>query len=136
MQGRELGQLGLSISKLSMGFGLDPVFAPHIIAMDKGWLKEAGFTDIATPSFTSGATAGEALLSGDIQLWTPGNLPPISMAQSGLPVLVLGTNCIAAAADNLVARNGDRIRVTYADFTYVALDEAGRPRPVPSKPAA
>jgi ABC-type nitrate/sulfonate/bicarbonate transport system substrate-binding protein len=98
------------IGKLSMGFGLDPVFAPHIVAMDKGWLKEAGFTDIATPSFTSGATAGEALLSGDIQLWTPGNLPPISMAQSGLPVLVLGTNCIATAADNLVARKDANIR--------------------------
>lgn len=25
---------------------------------------------------------------------------------------------------------GDRIKVTSADFTYVALDEAGRPRPV------
>jgi acyl-CoA hydrolase len=53
-----------------------------------------------------------------------------------VPPVPFGTNCIAAAADNLVARNGDRIRVTYADFTYVALDEAGRPRPVPSKPAA
>lgn len=107
---RGLAQGRAEISKLAMGFGLDPVFAPHIIAMDKGWLKDAGFTDIATPSFTSGATAGEALLSGDIQLWTPGNLPPISMAQSGLPVVVLGTDCIAAAADNLVARKDADIR--------------------------
>ena len=28
-------------------------------------------------------------------------------------------------------RIGDRIKVTSADFTYVALDEAGQPRPVP-----
>ncbi len=28
-------------------------------------------------------------------------------------------------------RIGDHIRVTYADFTYVALDDAGQPRPVP-----
>ena len=28
-------------------------------------------------------------------------------------------------------RLGDRIKVTSADFTYVALDEDGRPRPVP-----
>lgn len=110
VSGRGQAQGRSEISKLSMGFGLDPVFAPHIVAMDKGWLKEAGFTTIATPSFTSGATAGEALLSGDIQLWTPGNLPPISMAQSGLPVLVLGTNCVAAAADNLVARKDANIR--------------------------
>jgi ABC-type nitrate/sulfonate/bicarbonate transport system substrate-binding protein len=91
-------------SSLAMGFGLDPVFAPHILAMEKGWLAEAGFTEIATRSFTGGALAGEALLSGDIQLWTPGNLPPISMAHNDIPIVVLGTNCIASAADKLVAR--------------------------------
>ncbi len=32
-------------------------------------------------------------------------------------------------------RIGDHIRVTYADFTYVALDDAGQPRAVP-RPAA
>ena len=31
------------IAKLALGFGLDPVFAPHIVAMEKGWLREAGF---------------------------------------------------------------------------------------------
>jgi ABC-type nitrate/sulfonate/bicarbonate transport system substrate-binding protein len=107
---RGLAQGRAEIGKLAIGFGLDPVFAPHIIAMDKGWLKDAGFSEISTPSFTSGATAGEALLSGDIQLWTPGNLPPISMAESGQPILVLGTNCIAAAADNLVARQDANVR--------------------------
>jgi len=30
-------------------------------------------------------------------------------------------------------RIGDRIKVTHADFTYVALDDEGQPRPVPSK---
>jgi ABC-type nitrate/sulfonate/bicarbonate transport system substrate-binding protein len=98
------------ISKLGIGFGLDPVFAPHIVAMQKGWLKEAGFTDITTKSFTGGALAGEALVSGEIQLWTPGNLPPISMAQAGVPIVILGTNCIAAAADNLVARKDANIK--------------------------
>lgn len=93
------------ISKLGIGFGLDPVFAPHIVAMQKGWLREAGFTEITTPSFTSGALAGEALIAGQIHLWTPGNLPPISMANSGVPAVVLGTNCIAAKAEQLVVRN-------------------------------
>ena len=93
------------ISKLGIGFGLDPVFAPHIVAMQKGWLRDAGFTEITTPSFTSGALAGEALIAGQIQLWTPGNLPPISMANSGVPAVVLGTNCIAAKAEQLVVRN-------------------------------
>jgi len=93
------------ISKLGLGFGLDPVFAPHIVAMQKGWLRDAGFTEITTPSFTSGALAGEALIAGQIQLWTPGNLPPISMANSGVPAVVLGTNCIATKAEQLVVRN-------------------------------
>ena len=98
------------IEKLVIGFGLDPVFAPHIIAMKKGWLRDSGFLDVTTKSFTSGALAGEALMTGDIQLWTPGNLPPISMAQTGVPVTVLGNNCNAAAADQLVARKDVNIR--------------------------
>lgn len=97
------------ISKLALGFGLDPVFAPHIVAMQKGWFRDAGFTEVTTKTFTGGALAGEALLAGEIQLWTPGNLPPISMAHSGVPVAILGTNCIAAAADKLVARKDAKI---------------------------
>jgi ABC-type nitrate/sulfonate/bicarbonate transport system substrate-binding protein len=73
--------------------------------MQKGWLRDAGFTEITTPSFTSGALAGEALIAGQIHIWTPGNLPPISMANSGVPAVVLGTNCIATKAEQLVARN-------------------------------
>jgi ABC-type nitrate/sulfonate/bicarbonate transport system substrate-binding protein len=98
------------ISRLDIGFGLDPVFAPHILAMQKGWLKDAGFTEITTRSFTSGALAGEALIADQIHLWTPGNLPPISMVATGIPVVVLGTNCIASAADRLVARKDANIK--------------------------
>jgi ABC-type nitrate/sulfonate/bicarbonate transport system substrate-binding protein len=103
-------QAKVEISKLELGLGLDPVFAPHILAMHKGWLMEAGFTEVTVKSFTSGALAGEALLAGQIHLWTPGNLPPISMVGTGLPVVVLGTNCIASAADHLVARKDANIR--------------------------
>lgn len=98
------------ITKLDIGFGLDPVFAPHILAMQKGWLREAGFTEVNTKSFTSGALAGEALIAGQIQLWTPGNLPPISMVANDIPVVVLGTNCIATEADRLVARKDANVR--------------------------
>ena len=96
-------------AKLALGFGLDPVFAPHIVAMEKGWLREAGFAEVTTKTFTGGALAGEALIAGEIQLWTPGNLPPISMAHSGVPAVVLGTNCIASAAEKLVARKDANI---------------------------
>ncbi|MBL8591002.1 MAG: ABC transporter substrate-binding protein [Methylobacteriaceae bacterium] len=98
------------IATLELGFGLDPVFAPHVLAMSKGWLREAGFTQVNTKTFTSGALAGEALISGQIHLWTPGNLPPISMVANDVPVVVLGTNCIATEADNLVARKDANIR--------------------------
>jgi ABC-type nitrate/sulfonate/bicarbonate transport system substrate-binding protein len=90
---------------LSLGFGIDPPFAVHIVAIRKGWFTEAGFTDVKTQSFNSGNLAGEALMAGQIQLWTPGNLPPIAMAANGVPVVVLGTNCRNWNLEKLVVRN-------------------------------
>ncbi len=75
-------------TRLAFGFGRDPVFAPHMVAMEKGWLKEAGFTEVTTKTFAGGALAGEALVAGEIALWTPGNLPPVSMAHSGVPIVI------------------------------------------------
>jgi ABC-type nitrate/sulfonate/bicarbonate transport system substrate-binding protein len=83
------------IDVLRLGFGLDPVFAPHIVAIEKGWFEEAGFQSVETESFTAGALAGEALAAGEIQLWTPGNVPPISMRHNGMPIVVVGTNTLA-----------------------------------------
>lgn len=105
-----LAQSTPEVTRLVLGFGSDPVFAPHMVAMDKGWFREAGFTDIATKSFSGGAIAGEALVAGEISLWTPGNLPPVSMAHSGVPIVVLGTNALAATPDKLVARKDANIR--------------------------
>ena len=93
----------LEKTKIRLGFGLDPVFAPHIVAMEKGWLEEAGFTEIETATFTSGAAAGEALMAGEIDLWTPGNIPPISMRHNGTPVVIVGTNTLAYV-EKFVAR--------------------------------
>jgi ABC-type nitrate/sulfonate/bicarbonate transport system substrate-binding protein len=98
------------VSKLALGFGLDPVFAPHMVAMSKGWFKDAGFTEVTTKTFTGGAAAGEALVAGEIQLWTPGNLPPISMAHNGVPIVVLGTNAIATAAEKFVVRKDANVK--------------------------
>ncbi len=90
--------------RLVLGFGIDPPFAPHIVALTKGWFRDAGFTEVSTKTFTAGALAGEALVAGEIQLWTPGNLPPVSMYHNGIPVVVLGTNCVNWGLDKLVAR--------------------------------
>jgi len=92
-------------ANLALGFGVDPPFAPHILGITQGWFKDAGFSDVKTRTFTAGALAGEALLAGEIQLWTPGNLPPISMASNGSPVVVLGTNCVNWNLEKLVVRN-------------------------------
>lgn len=105
-----LAQAKPEVTRLGLAFGLDPVFAPHMIAIQKGWFREAGFTEVSTKTFSGGALAGEALVAGDIQLWTPGNLPPISMTHSGVPIVVLGTNALAMAADWLVARKDAGIR--------------------------
>ena len=92
-------------ANLALGFGVDPPFAPHILGITQGWFKDAGFPDVKTRTFTAGALAGEALLAGEIQLWTPGNLPPISMASNGSPIVVLGTNCVNWNLEKLVVRN-------------------------------
>ena len=61
----------------------------------EGLAGEAGFEEIETATFTSGAAAGEALLAGEIDLWTPGTVPPISMRHNGVPVVIVGTNTLA-----------------------------------------
>lgn len=91
-------------ASLSMGFGIDPPFAPHIVAMQKGWFREAGFSDVKTRTFQSGNLAGEALVAGEIQLWTPGNLPPISMVHNGIPVVVVGTASVNWDVEKLTVR--------------------------------
>ena len=93
------------IKSLALGFGIDPPFAPHVVAIRKGWFAEAGFSDVKTESFTSGNLAGEALMAGQIHLWTPGNLPPIAMAANGVSVVVLGTNCRNWDLEKLVVRD-------------------------------
>ncbi len=80
------------ITDIGLGFGLDAVFAPHMVAIEHGYFEEAGFTSVETPSFTAGALAGEALAAGEIHLWTPGNVPPISMRHNGMPIVFTGVN--------------------------------------------
>jgi ABC-type nitrate/sulfonate/bicarbonate transport system substrate-binding protein len=107
---RAFAQAKPETARLAMGFGLDPVFAPHMVAMSKGWFRDAGFADVSTKTFSGGAVAGEALVANEIQLWTPGNLPPISMAHNSVPIVVLGSNAIAWAVDKLVARKDANIK--------------------------
>ena len=92
------------IKDLALTFGVDLPFAVHIAAIQKGWFRDAGFANVTTKTFTAGALAGEALVAGEVHFWTPGNLPPISMYHNGIPVVLLGTNCVGNNLDKLVVR--------------------------------
>jgi ABC-type nitrate/sulfonate/bicarbonate transport system substrate-binding protein len=94
---------GPETTEISIAMGPDPVFAPHIIAMENGYFEEAGFESVEPVEFEAGALAGEALAGGEIQLWTPGNLPPISFRHNSLPIVVLGTSS-KSYNETLVAR--------------------------------
>ena len=94
----------LETDKLSISIGPDLPFLVHIVAKEKGWFAEAGFKTIEFKSFASGNLAGEALLADQIQLWTPGNLPPVSMAHNGVPVVILGTNAVSHGLEKIVVR--------------------------------
>jgi taurine transport system substrate-binding protein len=91
------------ITDIALGFGVDVAFAPHIVAIQNGYFEEAGFSSVETPTFTAGALAGEALAAGEIQLWTPGNVPPISMRHNGMPIVITGINT-AAYIEKFTAR--------------------------------
>lgn len=89
---------------LSISIGVDLPFLVHVVAEEKGMFADAGFTDVSFKTFQSGNLAGEALLAGEIQLWTPGNLPPIAMAHNGVPVVVLGSNAVSHGLEKIVVR--------------------------------
>lgn len=90
---------------LAISIGPDLPFLVHIVAQEKGWFAEAGFKNVEFKTFASGNLAGEALLAGEIQLWTPGNLPPVSMAHNGVPVVILGTNAVSHGLEKIVVRS-------------------------------
>lgn len=95
----------IETNELSIGLGVDLPFLVHVVAHEKGWFADAGFTDVSFKTFQSGNLAGEALLADEIQLWTPGNLPPIAMAHNGIPVVVLGSNAVSHGLEKVVVRN-------------------------------
>ena len=92
------------LDTLSMSIGVDLPFLVHIVAREKGWFRDAGFKTVDFKTFSSGNLAGEALLAGQVHVWTPGNLPPVSMAHNGVPVVVLGTNAVSHGLEKLVVR--------------------------------
>jgi len=92
-QGNNSG--ALERTSITIAIGPDPAFAVHAVAIAKGYFKDNGITNVQTKTFSSGVEAGQALIAGNIDLWNPGNLPPITLAASGSPIKVIGTDAIA-----------------------------------------
>lgn len=90
---------------LKISFGIDLPFAPHVIALKKGWFKEAGFENVEPVSFSAGALAGEALLAGEIQIWQPSNIPPTSMVHNAVPVALIANGSVLTGLEKLVVRS-------------------------------
>jgi ABC-type nitrate/sulfonate/bicarbonate transport system substrate-binding protein len=93
------------VKNLKISFGIDLPFAPHVIALEKGWFEEAGFESIEPTTFTAGALAGEALLAGEIHIWQPSNIPPTSMAHNAVPVVLIANGSTLTGLEKLVVRN-------------------------------
>lgn len=94
----------LEDTSISIGLGLDPGLAPQMVAIDKGFLEDRGFTDIKTSMYDAGALSGEALAAGEIDLWGPANFPPINMRHNGVPIVVTGT-AAGGWSEKLVVRS-------------------------------
>lgn len=94
----------VEVKTLLLHFQANDVFAPHSLAIKKGWFKEAGFKKVELKTFTAGALAGEALIGGEIHVWNPGNLPVISMRHNGIPVVIAGVLTVCPA-EYLFIRN-------------------------------
>lgn len=106
---------------LALGLGDDPVFAPHVVAIDKKLLIGVGFVEIVTRTFSDDMLAAEALASGGLSLWTVSNSSAIITAHSDMPVVVLGTNAITA-------KQGPHSR-----SLFVATQDFVRKRPIATR---
>jgi taurine transport system substrate-binding protein len=82
----------------------NPLFAALSVPLEKGWFEEEGFEKVEIKNFSSGNLAGEAVISGDLSIWVPGNMPIISMRHNGRPIVVTG-NLNVCPAEYLMVRN-------------------------------
>lgn len=90
-------------TRLALSFGKELTFVPHMVAIEKRWLRDAGFIEVTTRTYSDESNAREALVAGELAMWTSGNLPAVTMAHSGVPVVVLATNAITTVTpDKLV----------------------------------
>jgi len=70
-----------------------------VVALNKGFFREEGLTQITLKSFPAGLMQVEALAAGGVDLANPAQGPVISLRSNGVPVVVLSS--LAAYQDSL-----------------------------------
>ena len=108
-------------TRLALGYGDDPLFAPHMVAIEKKFLRGVGFVEIATRTFSDDMLAGEAMAAGGLSLWTTGTSAAVLMAHSNVPVVVLGTNAVTTR------------QVPHSRSLFVATQEFVRRNPIATR---
>ncbi len=94
----------LELTKITIQYQPNTLFAVQSVALEKGWFEDAGFEKVEIKNFTSGNVAGEALIAGELSIWVPGNMPVISMRHNGVPIVVTGMLNVCPA-EYLMVRN-------------------------------
>lgn len=107
--GQEATGEGPEQKRMTIQYQPNPLFATISVALEKGWFQEAGFETVEIKNFSSGNLAGEALISGDLSVWVPGNMPIISMRHNGVPIVVTG-NLNTCPAEKLMVRRDAGVR--------------------------
>jgi len=102
--GKKAAEGELELTKITIQYQPNALFAVQSVVLKKGWFQEAGFENVEIKNFASGNLAGEALIAGELSIWVPGNMPVISMRHNGVPIVVTGMLNVCPA-EYLMVRN-------------------------------
>ncbi|MFV0253692.1 MAG: ABC transporter substrate-binding protein [Beutenbergiaceae bacterium] len=111
----------LETTSISLGLRRGPGYTMQMVAIEKGFLEDAGFTDISTSQYDAGAQAGEALAAGELNLWATATMPPVSMRHNGVPIVIVATAATGPGIiEKLVVRDDATIE-TPEDLTKIKI---------------
>lgn len=107
------GAQGKAIESRNIRVGIGPDFGTSghaVIALEKGFFKEAGFEKVEMKIFAAGLVQLEALAAGGIDIALPTQTPVFSLRSAGVPVVVFSSLTAYNESLALVARKEANIR--------------------------
>lgn len=104
---------GKAVESKTIKVGIGPDFGTSghaVIALEKGYFKEAGFDGVEMKVFPAGLVQLEALAAGGIDIALPTQTPVLSLSSAGVPIVIFSS--IAAYNESLaiVARKDANIK--------------------------